>query len=90
MTFSILKIHFNLSFQAKQTFKMAQTFSAPQNFIKEIGLFTGFGPLIKNIESIQICGWSGWQCGFCGDEFRSENETEEHIKSECTYNNSGS
>ena len=29
--------------------------------------------------------WDGYQCGYCGDEFKKEADLEEHISSECTY-----
>ena len=31
--------------------------------------------------------WDGYQCGFCGDAFKKEEELNEHIRGECTYPN---
>ena len=38
-------------------------------------------------KKMSASGWDGYQCGMCGDEFKKEEELNEHIRGECTYPN---
>ena len=39
----------------------------------------------EEAKKMSASGWDGYQCGYCGDEFKKEEDLNEHISSECTY-----
>ena len=41
----------------------------------------------EEAKKMSASGWDGYQCGYCGDEFKKEEELNEHIRGECTYPN---
>ena len=63
-------------------------------FISSINRLTPTSKEVKKMchhqeeaKKMSVCGWNGFQCGYCGDAFKNEGELAEHIRGECTYPN---